>query len=74
MRTTKLEKEMTLTKKIAANVALVALCAPVMMVFNTNADAYYINIIGIAYCWLMAKAHRRILPRWLVDYIHRIPV
>lgn len=73
MRMTKLENEMTLTKKIAANVTMIALAAPAMMVFNTITAALYLNLIGITYCWLMAKSHRRILPGWMVEYIHRIP-
>lgn len=61
---------MTLTKKITAWTVAMFLAIPAIMVFNDNYDTVYYNFIGLAYCWLIAKIHRYILPQWMVDYFH----
>ena len=61
---------MTLTKKIAAWAVAALLSIPAILVFNDNYDTVYYNLIGLAYCWLMVKIHRHILPKWMVDYLH----
>lgn len=61
---------MTLTKKITAWTVALILSIPAIMVFNDNYDTIHYNFIGLAYCLLMVKIHRRILPQWMVDYFH----
>ena len=59
---------MTLTNKIKAWAAMSIIAIPAIMVFSDNYDTTYINLIGMAYCWLMSRIFRRILPNWMVEY------
>ena len=61
---------MTRTKKIITWIVVTIIAIPALMVANNNYDAVHINFIGLAYCWIMVKIHRYVLPKWMVDYIH----
>lgn len=57
---------MTLKRKIIAWAVATILILPAYMVFVS--EAIYINIIGMAYCWLMDKTCSHFLPAWMVEY------
>lgn len=61
-------KHMALKRKILAWAFVTALAIPAVMVFNDNADAVHINIIGLAYTYFMTKYAEQIVPQWMRDY------
>lgn len=59
-------------KKIFAWTWLTILSCPAFMVFNDNADTWYINLFGILYCYLLYLNWERVTSKWMRDYWDRI--
>lgn len=56
---------MTLKRKILAWAIVTLIALPAFMVFNDNAETSYINLIGLAYAFLMARYGGRLIPHWV---------
>lgn len=56
---------MTIKRKILSWAIVTLIALPVFMVFNNNAETSYINLIGLAYAFLMARWGGRIIPNWV---------
>ena len=42
-------------KKILIIIALAILLLPTLLIFNDNFDVFYMNIIGIAWLWIIGQ-------------------
>jgi len=60
---------MTLKRKIITWTLLTILCIPAYMIFNNNSETVYINLIGLVYAFATVHICKRIMPRWMIDYI-----
>ncbi|MCM1075770.1 MAG: hypothetical protein NC411_00225 [Bacteroides sp.] len=60
---------MTVTRKIFAWAYVTLMSLPAFIVFNDNADTSYINLIGLAYAFLLLKFSGGIIPRWVREYL-----
>ena len=64
---------MTLTKKIIFWATMTLLSVPAfVMILNDNKDAVIINILGIAYALVCVMCCKRLMPKWMADYIRQI--
>lgn len=62
---------MTLRRKIIAWTMATILAIPAILVFNDNEETVAYNIGGLAYCFLLIKTARRILPSWMIEYFRK---
>lgn len=58
---------MTTARKILAWALIALIALPAFMVFNDNAETSYINLIGMAYVFLLARYGGRLLPQWVME-------
>lgn len=59
---------MTTKRRIIAWTIATILSLPLVMIFNMDIEKLHINLIGIAYAFLLSKYASRVLPGWMVEY------
>lgn len=59
-------------KTVITATAAIAVAIPALMLLNDNADAWYLNLIGVAYIYAAVKVVQKIVPGWMVRYIEDI--
>ena len=64
---------MTLLKKIIFWATMTLLTVPAfVMILNDNEDTVIINLLGIAYALVCVLCCKRLMPRWMSDYMLKI--